>query len=402
MKRILFVDDEPLVLQGLQRVLRSMRQEWAMEFVESGPKALERMAQLPFDVIVSDMRMPGMNGAELLNQVMRLYPKTVRLILSGHADKDLILKCVGSTHQFLSKPCEAAALKATMQRAASVETCLRNERLRQLVGQMEHLPSIPALYTEIVEALQNPDTMVEEVGAIIARDVGMTAKILKLVNSAFFGLRRRLSNPTEAAVYLGLDTIRSLVLLLSAFSQFESIKLEGFSLEALCGHSLETAAATRILARAQAADAKLADEAFAAGMLHDTGRIILAANLPDQFIGALQAAAQEKLTLAEAESKVFGANHAEVGGYLLDLWGLPVPVVEAVALHHCPRAAVEKGFTPLTAVHVANVLAHEIRGRSLVPVSGMDPDYLTETGLRDRVDVWRAAWQESVLKGKAA
>src|SRR6185436_18972197 len=142
------VDDEALVLQGLQRMLRPWRDEWEMEFVDSGAEALERMAQLPFDVVVSDMRMPGMNGAELLGEVMRRHPKTVRLILSGHADKDLILKCVGSTHQYLAKPCDAEALKATVLRAASVENTLHDEKLQALVAQMDNLPSIPSLYVQ--------------------------------------------------------------------------------------------------------------------------------------------------------------------------------------------------------------------------------------------------------------
>src|SRR5437762_9749706 len=156
-KRVLFVDDEPLVLQGLQRMLRHMRQEWEMEFVDSGPKALEAMASNPFAVIVSDMRMPGMNGAHLLNEVMKRYPKTVRLILSGHADQDLIMKCVGSTHQYLTKPCEPEALKATVRRASALAGSLQNEKLLQLISQMDRLPSIPALYVEVMEKLQRPE-----------------------------------------------------------------------------------------------------------------------------------------------------------------------------------------------------------------------------------------------------
>ena len=217
-KRIIFVDDEPLVLQGLQRMLRSMRDEWEMEFMDGGAKALERMAQAHFDVVVSDMLMPGMNGAALLAEVMQRHPHTVRIILSGHADKDLILKCVGSTHQYLSKPCDADVLKATVRRASAVDSGLKDETLRKLVGSMDRLPSIPTLYTEIVEALRDPEVSVETIGEIVGKDPGMTAKILKLVNSAFFGLRRQVASPAEAANYLGLDTIRSLVLSINAFS----------------------------------------------------------------------------------------------------------------------------------------------------------------------------------------
>jgi HD-like signal output (HDOD) protein len=402
-KRILFVDDETLVLQGLQRMLRSLRQEWDMEFVESGAKALERMAQIQFDVIVSDMRMPGMNGAELLNEVMKRYPKTARLILSGHADKELILKCVGSTHQFLSKPCDPEALKATVLRASSVEASLQNEALRRLVSQMDRLPSIPSLYTEIVEVLQNPEATVEEVGEIIGRDIGMTAKILKLVNSAFFGLRRQVSSPAEAATYLGLDTIRSLVLSINAFSQFQSLKLEGFSLELLGAHSLETAAAAKVIAREEGAEQKLVDEAFVAGMLHDTGKLVLAANFPEQFNRAVRGAVRQKLELTAAEKQIFGANHAEVGGYLLGLWGLPVPVVEAIGLHHCPGRALQKTFSPLAAVHVANVLVQEQHAaKEAIPCSPIDTNYLGDLGLSDRLDIWRGAWHDNLSKGKAA
>src|SRR5580698_2344714 len=180
--RILFVDDEELALRGLNRLLYPMRGEWDMEFLDSGDKALARMAEVPFDVIISDMRMPGMNGAELLNEVMKRHPKTVRLILSGYADRDLILRCVGSTHQYLAKPCDAKTLKMTVQRAANLEESLKNEALRQLVTRCTMLPTVPVLYSKIVEALQSPEVDVDTIGEIIVKDVAMTAEILKLVN----------------------------------------------------------------------------------------------------------------------------------------------------------------------------------------------------------------------------
>src|ERR1700678_767223 len=182
-KRILFVDDEVMVLEGLQRMLRSMHREWDMYFVDCGEAALQLLATQPFDVIVSDMLMPRMNGAELLTRVMTLYPTTVRLILSGYADKDLILKCVGSTHQYLSKPCDAESLKATIQRASNLEAALQSDRLKKLVCQMSRRPSIPSLYLEVMEKASRPDILLEEVGAIIGRDLGMTAQVLKLSNS---------------------------------------------------------------------------------------------------------------------------------------------------------------------------------------------------------------------------
>jgi CheY-like chemotaxis protein len=231
-KRILFVDDEAMILQGLQRMLRSMRAEWEMEFVESAEAALRLLDQKPFDVIVSDMRMPRMNGAELLAEVMKRHPTTVRLILSGYADKDLILKCVGSTHQYLAKPCDAESLKATVARASNLEDSLRNERLKSLVCQMNRLPSIPSLYMQVVEKASRAD-----LGRRNWRNhrpghwhdgPGPQAGQLRLLRPA-----PQLSSAEEAVAYLGLDTIKSLVLSMHAFSQFEKAETGALKIESV-------------------------------------------------------------------------------------------------------------------------------------------------------------------------
>jgi YesN/AraC family two-component response regulator len=166
-------------------MLHSVRNEWEMVFVDSGVNALEIMASTPFDVIVTDMRMPGMNGAELLNEVKNLYPQTMRLILSGYSDEDLILQSISATHQFIAKPCDPEILKSIVQRALDVSTTLFNPDIKKLIGRMERLPSLPALYTEIMNKLKDPDVMISDITTILSRDLGMTAKILQLVNSAF-------------------------------------------------------------------------------------------------------------------------------------------------------------------------------------------------------------------------
>ena len=240
-----------------------------------------------------------------------------------------------------------------MLRAAALEASLDNDRLKQLVSRMDRLPSIPSVYSEIVEKLQQREVRLEEIGAVIAKDIGMTANILKLVNSAFFGLRRQMVDPAEAVTYLGLETVKTLVLSIHAFSQFEGVEMEGFSLSSLWQHSLQTAALARAIAGAEQAEGKLRDESFVAGMLHDAGKVVLAANFAPQYVEAMRLARTNNLELLAAEEQVFGANHAAVGGYLLGLWGLPVPVVEAIALHHNPARSLNRTFSPLTAVHVA-------------------------------------------------
>ena len=389
-KKIIFVDDDPLILKGLQRMLRTLQQQWDMEFVDGGAKALARMAETRFDVVVTDMRMPGMNGAELLTEVMERYPQTVRIVLSGHADKDLILQCIGSTHQYLSKPCDSESIKSTVQRACGLENALESDHLKQLVTHMNRLPSLPSLYVEIVEKLNNPEATIEDIGAIIMKDMGMTAQILKLVNSAFFGLSRPVSSPTEAAMYLGLDTIKSLVLTIHAFSQFDDLKSHGFNLDALMHHSMSTGARAKQIATLQDAHRKLCDECFVSGMLHDTGKLVLAANYPAEYKRVQEMVQTEKRSGCAAEKEAFGADHASVGGYLLGLWGLPVPVVEAIALHHSPQLQPGTEFSALTAVHAANALEHE-RTEPLNPPldAQLNQDYIATLGLTGQVAVWR-------------
>jgi HD-like signal output (HDOD) protein/CheY-like chemotaxis protein len=399
-RRILFIDDDPMILQGMQRQLHGMRHEWDMEFANSGAAALALLEKSRFDVVVSDMRMSGMNGAELLNEVMKRYPQTVRLILSGYADQDLVMKCVGSTHQYLSKPCEPDALRAAITRATTLDLSLQDGPIRKLVGQMDRLPSLPKLYVELVDALGDPDIPFEEVASIIARDIGMTAKILKLVNSAFFGLGHSIASPAEAVAYLGQETVKSLVLSMHVFSQFDSTKLWGLSMDALWQHSLCTATAAKRIVVTARADPKLVDEAFVAGMLHDTGRLVLVTNLTDQYTRAVQLARDNQIELYEAERQVFNTTHAEVGGYLLGLWGLPVPVVEAITFHHCPARSASKTFCPLTAVHVANALVQEQSTvcEGVVP-SQLDLEYLQSLGLSDHLNAWREAVHETVSQG---
>ena len=261
-----------------------------------------------------------------------------------------------------------------------------------MVSRLDRLPSIPALYVQIVEKLQDPQIGLDEIGEIVAKDMAMTAKILKLVNSAFFGLGRQISSPVEAVSYLGVETIKSLVLSIHAFSQFTSVKLGAFSIDALWAHSQQTAGLAKEIARLESADQKLLDDCFVAGLLHDTGKLVLASNFPQQYDRVTEAARGGTLALLTAEENTFGANHAEVGGYLLGLWGLPVPVVEAIALHHQPAQSPHLAFSPLTAVHAADALVHiPLPGTERNPADDLDLMYLGRLGLEARLEPWRAA-----------
>lgn len=393
-KRILFVDDELGVLQGLERSLRRQRKAWDMVFVESGREALRQAAERDFDAVVSDMRMPGMDGAELLGRLAADHPGLIRFILSGHSDEEMIIRSAGVAHQFLAKPCSADILKEKLNRAFTLKGHLGNGKLESFVTGLTSLPSIPRTYQEIRKKLLSPDASLHDIGEIVSADPAMTAKLLQLVNSAFFGLGRHISNSREAATLLGLDLIKALVLSVGIFSQFEREKFRfpDFSIESLAHHSLAVASLAKRIAEAEGMGKLKADDCFLAGMLHDAGMLILEQNLPGEYARVRALLADQEMELSEAEQEVLGANHGAVAAYLLGLWDLANPVVEAVAFHHQPELSSCDGFCPLAAVHVADVLVHQagVFGSSfLIETRRFDLGFLARAGLTDRLDVWK-------------
>jgi len=390
MKNLLFVDDEPKVLQGLRRQLWPMRCQWEMNFVESGAQALAFMATHPVDIIVTDMMMPGMDGSQLLDEVVKSHPLTVRIVLSGHTEREAAIRLVGPVHQYLSKPCDADDLRGAIARAFALRDLLANERLKQLALGTSSLPALPALYAQLTEELKQDSTSIERVAEIVSQDPGMTTKIIQLVNSAFFGLPQQISDIQEAIVYLGLTTVRSLVLGLQVFSRFEGNKIPGFSLEKLASHGRLTGMLARKIAEAERGDLGMRDQCFLAGLLHDVGRLVLAKDLPEEYGRVLQAAQAEGKAVWEVELREFGATHAEVGGYLLGLWGLPHAVVEAVTFHHRPDPDSLPGFSPAVAVYVANIFAHDLTSTTGLSAHQINLDHLTRLGLADRLEIWRS------------
>lgn len=388
-----------MVLQGLQRSLRSMRSEWEMEFAGSGREALETMGRSSFDVVITDMRMPGMDGAQLLDHVRVKFPQTVRMILSGQSDKETILRSVGPAHQYLAKPCDIEELKQKLVHAFALRDLLADPRLKEVVGRLDSVPSLPESYVAITKALQSPESSITEVGNIIAQDMGMCMKVLQLVNSAFFGLPGQISNPRQAAALIGIDNIKALVLSVHVFSQFESAS--GQDLSFLWKHCLATAGSAKAIARVQSAARSTVDDSFTAGLLHDVGKLILSSVYREECARIWKQAAEEKTPSLTLERNVLGCTHAGVGAYLLGLWGLPDPIIEAVAWHHQPSEAGPKSFSALVAVHATNYYDHQNHS---YPASGdkpaLDQGLLTELGLADRSAAWALTCQELTINSE--
>lgn len=398
-KRIIFVDDEVEVILGLRRMLRDMRKEWTMEFAESGQKALDIMAKTEFDVIVSDMRMPGMDGAQLLEHVVKKYPHIVRIVLSGHSKKEMIYKSVGMAHQYLTKPCNPEVLKSTIERACSLRELLANENLQRAVTKLHKLPSLPSLYIEINNELKSPDSSLTKVGEIISKDVSMTAKILQMVNSPFFGFFNEITSPSQAVTLLGLDTIRALVTSVHIFSKIKVPSIGKIKIEDLWQHFIVVGTVSKEIAKLELKDPKIIDAAFMAGMLHDIGKIVFFLNDLGRYTETIELADKESIHLCTAESRIFGTTHAEVGGYLLGIWGLPDSIIETIFFHHNPGISPEKEFGIITAVHVADALVGiEMPGYTVGELSVINYEHVKKIGKHKRLEMWKEKCREIIEK----
>jgi HD-like signal output (HDOD) protein len=390
--RILFVDDEQSVLDGLRRTLRGMRGEWEMEFINSPQAALEAVRERPFDIVVSDMRMPGMDGAALLSEIRRLRPETVRFILSGHSEREMIMKSVGPSHQFLSKPCKPEELKDAISRAHGLSALFESAGLKRLASELGSLPPLPSLFRELVAELEQPDASIDRVGAIIGKDVAMSAKVLQLVNSSYFGLQRQVTEVGKAVTYLGLDAISALVLGSQLFAEYEGAADSG-AIERLWSTSFRVAHLAQRLARLENADKRIADDAFTAGLLHRVGELLLCVHLPERLERVREETAKRGLPQVQVEREELGATHAEVGAYLLGLWGLPQSIVRAVAFYPEPGKAGSHAFDALTALHAAALL-----GAGPPPDADacqeVDRAHLAQLGLEHRLAAWREAARE--------
>jgi HD-like signal output (HDOD) protein/CheY-like chemotaxis protein len=371
MKRILFVDDESKILDGLKRMLHADRRRWDMQFAVGGEAALRACEEKSFDVVVSDMRMPGMDGATLLGHVRDRFPSTARIILSGYSEITLAARSARVAHRFLAKPCHASDLQATIECVCTLQDVLGSPEIRGIIGSVGALPSLSTTYTALTDALNRSDTSISEVAKILEHDVAMAAKVLQLVNSAFFGLAQTVTSLTSAASYLGMETIKNLAMVSEAFKVFvPDSRIPVSVFENIQRRSQMTAAIIVLLP----VDPKTRDIAVLSALLHDVGSLALASKMPDKFCLVLARAKERECEIFEAEEELLGTSHAEIGAYLLGLWGLPHPAVEAIAHHHHPARIPHSGFDSSVALYVADLLSYELETH---------PQTVTEPKLRE-------------------
>lgn len=385
MIRVLFVDDDLYLLRDLADMLETIGADWHMVLCTSGEDALAALEDETFDVVVADMKMPGMDGAELLAVVRDTYPEVMRVLMSGNADFGFTSRLVPQAQQFLHKPCRPQLVRSVVERACELGQKLYDPDLKKVLGTITDLPRPPASVLKLNALLDDPESDVDAVVDVVESDMALTVKLFQLVNSASYGLSRNIQEVREAVTYLGLATVRNLAVSVELFRSVsaENSKHAG-AIQEIHEHSQQVASVARqlVLVREQA------NEAFVSGLLHDVGLLAIISHMPDKYEGLVDAMSRSGLTLGDVEMDIVGAKHAALSAYLLNLWGLPFGVVEAVARHHDATELSTRKMDATHAVCIADSIVnsqHPDRVLRTAGEDGLDREYLGELGVLERV-----------------
>lgn len=385
---VMFVDDEPNVLSALRRMLFPMRENWNLRFAESGEQALSMLGDRPADVVVSDMRMPGMDGAALLERVEMAHPETIRIVLSGQCDRETALRAVGPTHVFLSKPCDGERIVRTIERSCRLRDAIGDHALLACIESMRRLPTPSQTYLDLVAELRKPDGSISATAAIVGRDIALTSKLLQIANSSFFGIGRSIATPLQAMNFLGLDVVRALVLKVGLLAQFDAAGLRTEHLDRCVEHGVRLGALARRLWEDSGASGASPDEAFVAGLLHDVGALVLGAVRPELDAKIEEEAALTQVPRYLVEREHLGTTHAQIGAHLLSVWGLPDNLVGAVCYHHEPLMCGHLEFGLHSVVHIADALSNPAQFAMKI-----DEVYVADL----RRFEWTKAWLDRLL-----
>jgi len=390
-KQILFVDDELQILGALRDALRRHRHEWDMVFCDSGTEALRVMMSRAFDVVLTDMRMPGMDRPTFLRHVRELYPATVCIVRSGQADRAHVLRTLTASHQFLAKPCTTDELGAEIDRACSLRALRNDPAILALIGDVEALPSTPASYWQLNELLSDREVGIAEISALVECDSALPVKLLQVANSAYFGIAKTVYSVSSAVKFLGVDLLKAMALMTGIFQSAPgSTTVEGFSIS----ESQQQALLVAQVARRIVADRSRRDEAFTTGVLHDVGKLILATRFPTEYATVLREGMLSRSPLHEIEREIVGASHATIGAVLLGAWGLPYAIVRSVAYHHALTEPTVIDDPVTVAVHVADaLLSTAMSGRSDF-TRELDIDALQRHGLYGDFERWQTVVAE--------
>lgn len=400
-KNILFVDDNEHIISGIQRQLRPYREQWTLFFATSGAQALDLMAQQPIDLIVSDMLMPLMRGDELLTKVSEMYPGTVRMILSGYADEENLKRGLEVAHQYLSKPCSPETLREVISQIFKIQACVSSQRIIDGIGNPNNLPSLPKVYQELTTAIADENTTTQDIAKIFSHDMVLSAKLLQLVNSPYFGLNRVISNLPEAINLIGIKKLNNLVLSVHIKNAFP-VKIPEMEryMQYIWQDAGRTAELARQIALSEDQQEDRPDQAYLGGLLHNLGLLIFLSRGGNQLKELMEQIKNTDISLDELELTHFGFTRSEAAAYLLSLWKIPPRIIESILLQNTPNDTDYDGVNALTAVHVAACLLKPsvIEGYDRLFDRTLDMTYLQRINKIEQLKNWQALADKVIMQ----
>jgi HD-like signal output (HDOD) protein/ActR/RegA family two-component response regulator len=335
-KTALFVDDEPLVLNGLRRMLSPFQKDWTLLFAESGVEGLNLLENNDVNILIADMRMPGMNGLELLQTARKCYPQVIRVMLTGQPDKDIYCDVLALSHYFLWKPAKFEDLKMLFDCIRDLDSSFFDKKLLRLIGRIDSLPSLPVMFNRLMVLIGNSDSTIEQIAGIINKDISMSAQILKLVNSSYCKLPYKRDSIHEAVAYLGINILKQLVMSQHLITQYTESEVKKFEINEIWKHSIRTALVAKDIARKNNHSISIVNSSYLSGLIHDIGKLTIIRCFPELYAEILEKTKQQGRSQSEVETEHLGFNHAIIGGHLTSLWGLPHSITDAITFHHEP------------------------------------------------------------------
>ena len=335
--KVLFVDDEPHILRSIQRLV--MRRPYTALYAESGKEALQILKTNAVDAVVSDMMMPGMNGYELLQQVKNLYPSAARIILSGFAEARIIQNAVmqGIATAYLLKPLEIDILVNILKQCQTMRDHLNDASVRNAILSAGPLPVLSQRRRELL-ALIEAESSADDIVRAVELDSAVSTNILRLANSSFYGHKASVGSIKDAIVFMGVGAVKSILWALTIIDERHLPLDSSLRLRRLQDNSALVCRLTNALYK-ELNGRMIPDAARSMGLIHDMGMFLLEIRMPDRIHAISNILAQPRdpsLPPADIEKSSFGAGHAEIGAYLLDLWSFPRICVIAALYHHQP------------------------------------------------------------------
>jgi putative nucleotidyltransferase with HDIG domain len=391
-KNILLVDEDNLVVKALKRSLRRFKDQCNVFYAQSAKEALAQLDQDNIDVLITEVRLIDSDSELFLRSFLKRHPRAARIVLTGYTASDAIFKFAGLAHQLLAKPWSDQTLVDTIERADLISRMLADDRLKRTLNLIENFPSIPAVYLELTEKLKNNKSSMEEIGAIIIRDPSLTIKLLQIVNSPYYGLPMAVTDPQKAVNLLGLDIVKGFVLSSGIFKQYEQSSVVSLQVDALWQHSLKSANIVRQIAKREHLEKEIEEASFVASLLHDVGKIIIASNFPNEHKEICCRTVSDGLSFWQAEQIVLGVSHAEIGAYLLGLWGLPLSIIKAVQEHHSPNVDEHNQIDQTVLVYVANAIEKASLCPPGDPIADLNAEFISRLHLGENI----VAWQQQI------